>query len=675
MAHLIFIAHLPLIRMTRQEDFELGPGVLTKLPWEQFDGLCQGAFSSWQRKYVGADPVFYWFQEEGDFPFVREGGADSMQELKLPTSAWASMLSGLGHGLIEGLHQQLVDPVWAALALAAPTGVPAPPRCSLTFLLPAGNASLEIAGRPMKGVRVQGDADHELAYLGDAASAPLSDDDLARVAAFVPMARWALADETLSPVLRRLLMCGDITLTQVERMLLAVTAAEDLLLPDVATESGDRFARRLSNLLGHDDAHRTAIKALARDLYRLRSAVMHSDDQGDERVRTDFPPGAAEQILAGTIEAACHALHGGTDIERLRQDLDAGPALVHPSLRVPLAPPPGQGQAYRLGPRQPWFSATFSSSASLAPPEGAMASWSPLVGLSLETDELRHLELGVRMAMVPAAALVNMEEKDIRRDFIAKTRMAGPVATLEVLAPAIEGVLDETDVLPLTRVRDLAVVGLRLAGYPAFIDPELAGWYVYVGHMRHRRETVLRQSVIMAIEGAVAAPLTNERRADVEAIWSLLARYEREAPDPELDRALDLYRRVHDRLFLPAATRAHLAWICVEALLGRFRSPTGTIRLETLVSLLDGVPPATAAWFQMHARAFRNAVAHREWTPGIMRPPEIWQADHEPLAHVLNVAGAALRAVLTAWVEVDPPVRARYGPSRLLVRRLSKSLT
>ena len=39
MAPLIFIAHLPLIRMTRTEDFSIGGGVLTKLPWAQFDSM------------------------------------------------------------------------------------------------------------------------------------------------------------------------------------------------------------------------------------------------------------------------------------------------------------------------------------------------------------------------------------------------------------------------------------------------------------------------------------------------------------------------------------------------------------------------------------------------------------------------------------------------------------
>ena len=208
MAQVIFIAHLPLIRMTRQEDFHLGTGLLTKLPWEQFDGICQGAFSHWKPRYIAADPVFFWLQEDGDLPFVRQGGVDNMEELKLPTASWAAMLPSLGHGLIEGLQQHFVEPLWAALALAAPAGIAAPPRSSLSFLIPPGDASLEIAGRRMKGVRVQGDADHELAYLGDAAAAPLNDDDLERMAVMMPMAQWALGHATIGPVLRQLLMCG-----------------------------------------------------------------------------------------------------------------------------------------------------------------------------------------------------------------------------------------------------------------------------------------------------------------------------------------------------------------------------------------------------------------------------------------------------------------------------------
>src|SRR5258706_2864286 len=182
MPHVVFIVHLPLIRMTRQDDFPIDHGVLTKLPWDQFDHLSQRAFTEWQPKYEAADPVFFWFQEQGDFPFVRDGSADRMEELKLPTASWSAMLPGLGHGLIELLHERLIDPVWAALALATPAGIPAAPRTSLTFLQPAGEAHFEIAGRTMRGVRVQGDADHELASLPDAASVPLSDADLQRPA-------------------------------------------------------------------------------------------------------------------------------------------------------------------------------------------------------------------------------------------------------------------------------------------------------------------------------------------------------------------------------------------------------------------------------------------------------------------------------------------------------------
>lgn len=672
MADIVFIAHMPLLRMVGGEDFPIGGGVLTRVPWDQFDSLSQGAFSEWRHKYEAADPVFYWFQEAGDFAFVSDGEAQGLEELKLPTASWNSMLPPLGHELIERLHEHLVDPVWAAIALAAPAGVPAPPRDSLTFFMPAGEQIFTIAGRQMKGVRVQGDADHELAYLPDATGQPLGHDDLQRAASLVGLTRWSLSHKTLGPVLRQLMMCGDITLRPAERMLLAVTAAEDLLLPDVTTGSGDTFARRLSNLLGHDDAHRDTLRGIARSLYRARSAVIHAEEAPESSV--DLPPAAAEQLLAGAIESAALAAHTGVDVERLREMLDAGPVEWQSPVRTPLPDPPGAGQPYRLGPRRPWFSGTFSPDMPFGSPEGTITSWSPIVGLAVERPMV-HDGLGLELGMIQASALVSMEEKDIRRDFIARTQLAGPVAAIAVRAAGGGSPIDETQVAPLTRVRDLAVAGLRLAGYAGFVDPELAGWYVYDGHLRHRRETVLRQSIIMAIDGATSTTLTDARMTEVMDLWSLVARYDAQVRDPEIDRALDLYRRVHDRRFLPATTRGHLAWICVELLLGRFRSPTGTVRLETLVYALEDVPAATREWFMSEGRAFRNAVAHGDWQPEPLTPPGLWQADYEPLAHVLAVAGGALRALLQLWVSVDPPVRARYGPSRLLVRRLSRMVT
>jgi len=673
-AQIVLIAHLPLLRMVRQEDFPIGGGVLTRLPWEQFDGLVQGAFSDWRPKYEGTDPVFFWYQDDLDLPFVRPGNASSMDEMKLPQRAWDEMLPRIGHPMVKVFHDRLVDPVWAALALAAPAGVLPPPRSSVTFFVPAGEFHFEFGERTMNGVRVQGDADLELAHLPEAASAPLADDVLERARQFVGLAQFALGHASTGPALRQLLTCGDVTLSPSERLLLAVAAIEHLLLPDATSGSGEVFARRLARLVAPaaDEAVRQSVHDLSRRLYRRRTAVLHSSDASD--AETPLPPAAAEQLLAAALPPVTVALHAGATIEQVRQDLDGpGPATAAP-MALPASEAPGQIPGYRLGPRKPWWSATFSSSGSMASPEGTIVSWSPLIGLGHDREAAVHPTLGVALTQVSADAVVGMEEKDIRRDFISKVRMGGSLAALAVLAPH-EGVqVDEADVQPLTRRRDLAVAGLRLAGFDAFIDPDLLGWYVYAGTMRYRRETVLRQSTIMHIESAAPVPIGQDRQDAVWRLWTLLAAYEDRARDPEIDRVLDLYRRIHDRRFLPAVTRGVLAAVCVEAMLGRFRPTTATLRLERLVPALDGVPAAAARWFEHEARDFRNTLAHGQWAPAPIETAALWTTDHEPVAHLVAIAGAAVRTLLRVWVDVDPPVRARYGPARVLVRHLGRQL-
>ena len=260
MAHLIFITHMPLIRMQRDDDFPIAGGFLTKLPWQQFDGLTQGAFTDWRHKYEQADPVFFWYQEEVDLPFVYAGSVPGMEEIKIPPAGFHTLLPGLGYGIVTAFLVGFVDPLWAALALAAPCGLAAPPRSSVTFFMPAGEHHFELGERKTGGARVQGDADMELVYLADGAGAPLSDAVLERAAKLIGTARVALGDEAVAPALRQLLGSADVILTPVEQMLLAVTATENLLFPDVTTGSGDVFSRRLGTLLGHDDEHRRLLE-------------------------------------------------------------------------------------------------------------------------------------------------------------------------------------------------------------------------------------------------------------------------------------------------------------------------------------------------------------------------------------------------------------------------------
>ena len=166
----------------------------------------------------------------------------------------------------------------------------------------------------------------------------------------------------------------------------------------------------------------------------------------------------------------------------------------------------------------------------------------------------------------------------------------------------------------------------------------------------------------MAMEAARPVHVDGDRLAAVLDAWSLLARYEHEARNEDIDGVLDLYRRAHDRRFLDPVTRAALVSICLEAILGRFQSPTKKLRLEALVAALDGVPAQSAAWFQDEGRAFRNAVAHGHWRAAPIAAPEWWTRDHEPLTHILAIITAAVRESLAVWLDADPPVRAHHGP-------------
>lgn len=673
MTQLIFIAHMPLMRMKRGEDFYFDPSLcLTKLPWETYDNLTKGAFSDWQPKYVETDPVFVWWQKEVDLPILQpEGGPTGvMIEQRGPTATWPQLFP-----VMSFFHQHVVDHLWAALALAAPAGVPPPPRCSVTFVLPAGNATIEIGGKQADGMRGQGDADQELVYLADGASAPWNDEQLQRAAELGDVARTALDHDVLRPALLQLLGTGEVTLNAEDQMLLTVAAMENLLQPKARTGSGEIFARRVSNLLGQDDAHREGLFDIARDLYRRRSAVIH----GNEHKRAkplDLPPAVAQQLLAGAIEALATAPESADDMEALRRRLDEGGIRFAPSVELALTDPPGCASLSRLGPRKPWNAATYSSTGSLSSPKGTIVSWSPMAGLVSLGPDLAHPELGVHLTSMKQQAIVGMEEKDIRRDFIQNIHFPDrPVAALAVPSPHGGGMVDEATVQPLTRIRDLAVVGLRLVGFNSFIDPSLLGWYVYDGSIRHRRETVLRQSVITAMGSSDPAVIEESMHGELVDAWTLMANYDREARDSGIDTILDLFLRAHDRRFLPPQTRASLALICLEAMLGRFRSKKDRVQLEHLVSSLDGVAPASTAWFESEGRDFRNKLAHGKWNPDHLQYSEIQSTDHMPLLNLLDLCRAGVESMLRLWVDSDPPVRAWHGPARLLVRTLSKGLS
>jgi hypothetical protein len=323
----------------------------------------------------------------------------------------------------------------------------------------------------------------------------------------------------------------------------------------------------------------------------------------------------------------------------------------------------GFSPAERLLPRPAWWSATMTSGVDLTPPAGHVLSWSPLVGLAYE-GAIRPVPGGCALVSLTAQEIVSMEEKDIRRDFIARLAVEGvSVAGLAVVAPHTEGTpFAEPLMADLLGRRDLAVAGLRISGLAGFTDPELLGWYAYEGNLRHRRETVLRQTVLMGLGSDDHQDLDAHALALAEPIWTLLADYTAGGRTATIDGMLDLFRRAHHTSINPA-TRATLLFALLESLLGRFRAPGEPVQLEDLVGALPRLDPAAAAWSDQSGRTVRNATAHGSWSPA---------ADAPELAFLRSVCGAALHELLVIWTTERAGSR---NPGKLLAGHLTGALT
>ena len=146
----------------------MGRGVPTKVPWDQAPLAHPWFVHRLETQVRGCRPGLLWFQADIDLPFVHPGPAQQagMMEMKLPRATWRDTLPGLGGDVLNVFHDRFVDPVWAALALAAPAALPVDPRSSISFLMPAGGRQhIELSGAEFEGVRVQGDADQDLVFL------------------------------------------------------------------------------------------------------------------------------------------------------------------------------------------------------------------------------------------------------------------------------------------------------------------------------------------------------------------------------------------------------------------------------------------------------------------------------------------------------------------------------
>lgn len=664
MAELCFVAHLPLLRI-EPEAFDAGEFKLWRMPFEVFDDLSQGAFTDHRAAYEATAPVFLRLDmsfDAGD-GLVRKLRASSRQvpEIKLPTARW-QRLEQFGLAMLVALHDGLIERFSSALALAAPASLLPPSRWSVTFAQLDEEHSFVLPGHdPVGSLRVQGDADIEYLFQSACAGPALDSATLERAAQWQPMVDFICRQPDLAAALQVLRAAAAPTLTPDDQSLLCSVALEALLLPELRSGLAETFAIRTSHLPGCQDV--AALRDAASTLYDARSAGLHGAAQAGD-AQAAIGSAHAPQVLAAAIVGLAHGLNAGVALDELRGALDAAPLPDNAAPAWALCKaPPGLRSLHRISPpaaRHPYI--VRSSSSGLQGVDGAYACYAPLAGLGC--TETQPLGEPPCPGFVPLSGseVVSLEDRDIARDYLNELHLVPErIASLAVFMPDAD-VQDEHEALRrLRRFRDLGVASLRLAGFDAFIDPELAGLHVLHAGRPLREPSVLRQTVLTRLRAEperIVIPADLERTAPM---WALLLRYARSSRHPEVERWLGLLRRQHDRDFVPPLARANLGFALVEGLLGRFRAPGDAVSLELLIARVLGSAAPPAAWFETEARAWRNALAH-----GRLQRID----DEAPLRHLLAIGRAALPRAIALWLDHGDP-NAR--PAKLLIRELSQA--
>ena len=659
MPDLDFLIHLPLLRI-EEELLPFGAGSLYRMPFARYDEISLGAFSEQRWQYEAAEPVFLSLSvsvpEEGLERRIDE--VKGMIEVKVP-SLRRSMLDELGLHAVNWVHEQFAGPAWMALLLAAPASALAPPTWSQTFVAIGGGFTLSLASGPAQAARVQGEADHEYLFMPDVVSERIPTADIARAALLIDRVRaWDQVPE-LHAALTTLRTLGSPLLSRQDRLTLAVRALESLLLPEVQTTLRKTFSRRVSALLATDSASMDAVAAMAGDLYSLRRESVHGVAVPDGHVALE---GAfAEQMLALAIQAVGALASSGQPLDKVRQRLDEGfreSGSVHDLRIQPI--PIGRAAQNRLARRAP--SDVFVGTSRMVAEKDKVCCWSPLIGLTtMGLEEPGAMLLGdapapIVMPLSPEE-LVDLEERDIRRDFLAAFSQQGhPMAVFMTIPEGTEPV-DAVSVTPkLERMRDLGVVALRLAGYDQFHDPELFGSAVFEGARRLRRPTALRQTIAERLRHEAVQRIGPSDQPRVAPLWSTLWRYETRGRSPQIEHALSLFRRSFDRDFLHPEQRAVLLLSLLEAMLGRFRPRKDPVQLEDLVSALTGETEPTR-WFCEHGRQCRNEIAHN----GLGS-----DGSADALESLSFLVARIVLALVEQWTTADDSRRARR-PSELLI--------
>lgn len=640
-------SHIPHVRL-QDEVADFGPGKLWRVPFEIWDHLMLGAFSDHRDAYEATAPVCFYVETDVDWDMLRTVdpatlGHVSNIEAKKPTFSADDTFERAGLGFMTSFTSELATTAQAALSLAIPTAGPGSPRMSVTMFKP-DDAVIDFGDQEGTGARLQGDADHEWLLMPEAAGDPLEPVDVANGSVLYDVAWEFRRHDDLRPAIDALLLAAQPTLDHRQRLTLCTIAIEALLMPEARSDLAATFRRRVATLLSHlPDA-----EAAAGMLYRARSAALHGDAAPESGAYDDHARRCvAQTVLAASIVALGPTLAAGTDIDDVRAALDDGTE-PDDAIRVPshdLSAEPGRAGWARLERDAPTSTvAVITVGGTLHTPDATHAAWCPLIGL--RSDDTVAVASDAAVGPLEGADLMELEERDIRRDFMAQIA-ADPTGMPRqglLMLPG-EGPPDLAD---LRRRRRDAVLALRIAGFGGFVDPALLGWFVFEGSIRTRIPSVLRQSVIrQAAHDAPETVTTSDGERLVEQSATIQLARQR-CPDPEVEALLDSFLVAHPTSFFPGEASAALLLAGIETVFGRFRPRSAPVQLEHLVDAVAA--PDDAEWFRSNGRAFRNDLAHGRWVastePG---------AVDEPLVHLLAIDRAILSALLRFGATTHDP--------------------
>lgn len=598
-------------------------GHLWQLSFQTFDGLTAGAFSDHRKAYEETAPVFFNFELDINFDWIVKTptALNGAFEAKVKTNE--NDFNDIGFPLFKFfklIHEGYIDPLWSVLLLASPTSHIVQPRHSITFItLDDPNLSFELGGKHFPILSFRGDMDIEYVFRPKASGKPIEIEDFYRLPDISQLLQLIKTTKALDEALDTFKLSNLPYLNRTEQLMITVAALESLMLPNIYSGLKRNFSARIASLLAKSEEEYNAINRICRKLYDFRSKAIHGKDTAELlsfAEESQYYFGA--QLLASCIISFADKVAKGQTMETVFSELDGGSEKESKINLSGIVKNNINDSPFRLLSANLNRTATYSPNSAVATPKGQLSFWCPLIGLNLEKDMIFKVDNRYfNLTTLNGNDVVNLEDKDIRRDFISRIRVIDhQVATLQLSFPVKEDFhmnIDHPFFTEQAEIRNLLTIGLRLAGYTKFIDPELLGGFAYHGYGRYRQASVLRQSILTKLQKAPVEHISEDQLLVIEQHWKTLVSYHFLHNHPDINHTLSLYRRIYEQEYIPLKSRAKLLFAALESMLGRFRGWDNPIQLEDIILKLVGDEESTR-WFKANGRKTRNNVAHGNWS-------------------------------------------------------------